>query len=175
MNLENSTKILHKNIYDLACIINQLRGYEVLTLHTLLCNVGSMMSLYVMHLPNYTVIKSVTFKFPNLGHKNHTKNLLIPSLNIVSVRLNTLFILLIWRIKCLRKCIFPMSPSLLSSVCWIDETALNLIPLITLVNQGSKADGITQASLVLLKTRRQCLKDLLVHCSAENTRMHFPH
>jgi hypothetical protein len=74
----------------------------------------------------------------------------------------------------------------LTTDCWIDETALNLVPFIAIfnlgnkkksqpaLNQGSRVDGITWGSLISPKTRRQCLKDVQVHCRAEDTRTHFP-
>jgi hypothetical protein len=75
--------------------------------------------------------------------------------------------------------------SSLITVCWIDETASNLIPFIAIfnlgnkkgqpeLNQASRVDGITLGSLVSPKTQRQRPKNAPVHCRAEDTRTHFP-
>jgi hypothetical protein len=75
--------------------------------------------------------------------------------------------------------------SSLITVCWIDETASNLVPFIVIfnfgnkkdqqaLNQGSRVDGITRGSLVSPKTRRQPPKNAMVLCRAEDTRTHFP-
>jgi hypothetical protein len=76
--------------------------------------------------------------------------------------------------------------SSLVTVCWIDETASNLVPLIAIfnlgnkkksqsaLNQGSRVDGITRGSLVSPKARRQRSKNAPAHCRAEDTRTHFP-
>jgi hypothetical protein len=60
------------------------------------------------------------------------------------------------------KLLLPVLPSVLLSVCWINETTSNLIPFITIfnlgnkshpaLNQGSRVDGITRGSLISPKT-----------------------
>jgi hypothetical protein len=71
----------------------------------------------------------------------------------------------------------------LVTVCWIDETASNLVPFVSVfnlgnkksqpaLNQGSKMGGITRGSFVSPKSLRQRPKNAPVHC-AEDTRTHF--
>jgi hypothetical protein len=73
----------------------------------------------------------------------------------------------------------------LVTVCWIDETVSNLVPLIAIFNLGNKksqpalnqessVDGMTREYFVSPKTWRQRPKNAAVHCSAEDTRTHFP-
>jgi hypothetical protein len=71
------------------------------------------------------------------------------------------------------------------TVCWIDETASNLVPFIIIfnlgdkkseqvLNQGSRVGGITRGSLILPEILRQHPKNEPLHCRAEDTRNHFP-
>jgi hypothetical protein len=116
--------------------------------------------------------------------QNDENYLLIPSLNIVPARFRTTFTSPLQRIQCPRKRLSRIAFSSLVTVCWIDETASNLVYFIAIFNLGNKrnqpalsvgsgVDGITRGSLVSPKTRSQRPKNAPVQCRAEDTRTNF--
>jgi hypothetical protein len=81
----------------------------------------------------------VTIKFPNWGHKKpHKKDkkyLLIPSLNMVPAqRLHPSYNKSNARLNASSHIAF----SSFITVCWVDETALNLVPFMAIFNLGNK-------------------------------------
>jgi hypothetical protein len=66
-----------------------------------------------------------------------------------------------------KKMLLPISPLVLVTVCWFDETVLNCVPFFAVLNlgnkkslpalnQGSRVDGITWGSLISSETWEQC-------------------
>jgi hypothetical protein len=131
-------------------------------------------------------VSSDNVKFPNWGHKiSHKKEKIFINIITQYTLCPLLHNIYVTRtMNLMPKRMLPVLPTVLI-VCWINETALNLVPFFAVsnlgnnksllaLNEGSRVDGITWGSLVSTETQEQRPKNALVHCHAEDTRTHFP-